>query len=118
MSAAFPRTALFIASGLLVWAADFLFIYVFAAVACARGFADATVADMGIVPFASTIATLGAAGATFAIVARCRREMRPAAADAANGGFIAGVAAVASLLALIAVVFTGLPALLLGSCGF
>lgn len=36
--------------GLLVWAAHFLFVYVFAALACARGFASASLFGFGIVP--------------------------------------------------------------------
>lgn len=114
----FPRTALFVTAGLLIWATDFLFIYVFAAIACARGHAGATVLGIGIIPLASTVATLAAAGACLGVVMAGRREARPAAAESANGGFIAGLAAIAAALALIAIVFTGLPALLLQTCGF
>jgi hypothetical protein len=113
----FPRTAFYAAGGLLIWAADFLFIYVFAAIACARGYADTTVLGIGIVPLAGAIATLLAAGASAAIFLAGRREARPAVADSANGGFLPGLAAIAALLALIGIVFTGLPALLLRTCG-
>ena|SRR5688572_13394850 len=118
MTGRFPRTALHTVAGLLIWAADFLFIYVFAAVACARGFDEMTLLGIGIVPLASIISTLIAAGASLAIVMAGRQETRPAAADSANGGFLAGLAAIAALIALIAIVFTGLPGLLLGTCGF
>ena len=114
----FPRTALYTTAGLLVWAADFLFIYAFAAIACARGFAGASVLGIGIVPLASIVATLAAAAVSIAILVAGKRELRPAAADAGNGGFLAGLAAIAALLALIAIVFTGLPGLLLRTCGF
>jgi hypothetical protein len=112
----FPRTALFIAAGLLVWAADFLFIYVFAAIACARGFADVTVLGIGIVPLASFSATALALAATGAVIVSGRR--RAATGDRSNGAFAGGLAAVAALLAVIAIVFTGLPGLLLRTCGF
>jgi hypothetical protein len=36
----FASTTFLITGGLLVWMADFVFVYVFVAVACARGFAD------------------------------------------------------------------------------
>jgi hypothetical protein len=114
----FPRVALYTFAGLLVWAADFLFVYVFAALACARGFADATVLGIGVVPFASASATIVAGAVSLAIIACGRREIRPAAVESANGGFLVGLAAIAALVALIAIVFTGLPGLLLGTCGF
>jgi hypothetical protein len=114
----FPRTALFIAAGLLIWAADFLFIYIFAAVACARGYADATVLGLGIVPLASGLATLIAGAASLAIITRGRGEIGPANEESANGGFLAGLAGIAALFALIAIIFTGVPGLLLRTCGF
>jgi hypothetical protein len=109
----FPRTAFYAAGGLLIWAADFLFIYAFAAVACARGYVDTTVLGVGIVPLASVVATVIAAVATAAIFLSGGREARPAQEDAANGGVLSGVAAIAALLALIAIAFTALPGLLL-----
>ena len=112
----FPRTALFTAAGLLIWAADFLFIYIFAAVACARGFADATVLGAGIVPLASFVATVFALVATGAIIAAGAR--RAGKTGSGNGAFLGSLAAIAALVALIAIVFTGLPGLMLRTCGF
>jgi hypothetical protein len=112
----FPRTALFTAAGLLIWAADFLFIYIFAALACARGFADVTVLGAGIVPLASFVATVFALGATGAIIAAGAR--RAEKTGSGSGAFLGALAAIAALVALIAIVFTGLPGLLLGTCGF
>jgi hypothetical protein len=109
----FPRTAFYAAGGLLIWAADFLFIYAFAAIACARGYEDTTVLGVGIVPLASVVATVIAAAASGAIFLSGRREARPAVADAANGGFLPGLAAIAALLALIAIAFIALPGVLL-----
>ena len=111
----FARTTFFITGGLLVWAADFLFIYVFAALACARGFVDVSVMGVGIVPFASAAATLVAASATAMLIAwavRGRRRAGEARVFVVRAAFGAGV------LALIAVLLTGLPGLLVtGTCG-
>lgn len=112
----FPRTALFTAAGLLIWAADFLFIYIFAAIACARGYADLTVFGAGIVPLASFVATVIALVATGLVIRAGAR--RAGAGGASSGAFLGGVAAIAALLALIAILFTGLPVLLLRTCGF
>ena len=111
----FPRTALFIAAGLLIWAADFLFIYICAAIACARGLADATVLGLGIVPLVSSGATAIALAATGIIIAKGARRSRTG--DPSNGAFAGSLAAIAALLALIAILFTGLPGLLLRTCG-
>jgi hypothetical protein len=119
LSRRFPRVALATFAGLLIWAADFLFIYVFAAVACARGYAGVTVLGIGIVPLASTVSTLIAAAASAAIVFAGRREARPVKNEnASDPNFLRGLAAIAALLALIAIVFTGLPGLMLRTCGF
>ena len=112
----FPRTALFTAAGLLIWAADFLFIYIFAAVACARGFADVTVLGAGIVPLASFVATVSALAMTGLIIAAGAR--RAGKAGSGNGAFLGALAAIAALVALIAIVFTGLPGLMLRTCVF
>lgn len=112
----FPRAALFAAAGLLIWAADFLFVYVFAAIACARGFDGVTVLGARVVPLASAAATLVALIATGLVIAAGAR--RAATGDPSNGAFLGAVAMATALLALIAIVFTGLPGLLLRSCGF
>ena len=112
----FPLTALFTAAGLLIWAADFLFIYIFAAIACARGYADLTVFGAGIVPLVSFVATVAALVATGLVIRAGAR--RAGTGGPSSGAFLGGVAAIAALLALIAILFTGLPVLLLRTCGF
>ncbi len=64
----FTRTAFVVWSGLLIWAADFLLVYVFAAVACARGFADVQVSGVGIVLFAQFVSFLAAALAALGMI--------------------------------------------------
>src|SRR3546814_15575902 len=44
-------------AGLLIWAAHFLLIYGFAALACARGFADVRLLGAGVVPLIVGAAT-------------------------------------------------------------
>jgi hypothetical protein len=96
MKARFTGTAFFVTGGLLVWAADFLFLYVFAALSCERGFAH----HFGSV---SITANLLAGGATIAIffAARPKRE------------FGARLASIIATLSLIAIVFLAIPGLLL-----
>lgn len=117
----FPRTTLTVTAGLLIWAADFLFIYVFAALACARGFAHTTLLGFAIVPLVSTIATAVAAAASIAlIVAGARRAVVARAAsveDTPASAFLGRLAMIVAMLALIAIALTGLPGLLVrGSC--
>ena len=112
----FPRTTLSVTAGLLIWAADFLFIYVFAALACARGFAHASVLGFGIVPFVSTVATAVAAVASVAVIVAGARRAAAATShapdDATASMFLGRLAMLVAMLALIAVALTGLPGLL------
>jgi hypothetical protein len=111
---AFVRTTSFVSAGLLIWAVDFLFIYVFAALACARGYADVTFLGVGIVPFTSTAATVIAAGATITVM-RAGASKSSDRAVPENGDtptFLARLALIVAMIALIAVAFTGLPGLL------
>lgn len=96
MQKSFARTALFACAGLLIWAADFLFVYVFTAIACERGFGQA-------VPWASTGAGVVAAAATTAVIFTGVRRKT----------FIGGLAASVAALALVAIAFIALPGLLL-----
>jgi hypothetical protein len=103
-----------ITGGLLAWAADFLFIYVFTAIACARGYAGYTVLGAGIVPLASAVSTLLALGATAWMVVVAQRWERTAGGDDV---FAARAAPIIAALAVIAIVQTALPGILvLGTC--
>ena len=107
MEPAFPRTALFVTGGLLIWAADFLFIYVFAALACARGYADTSVLGIGIVPLASAISSMIALAASGAVALAARRR-RPGG----DANFRGRLAFMVAVLGLIAVLVTGVPGVL------
>ncbi len=96
MRESFSRSAFFACAGLLIWAADFLFVYVFTALACERGFGHT-------VPWASAAAgVVSAAGAVAVILAGVR-----------GNTFIGRLAASVAALALVAIGFIALPGLLL-----
>lgn len=109
----FAPTAFFIWSGLLVWAADFLLVYVFAALACARGFAHLQIAGFSIVPFVTTLVSIVALLATAALMWPALRRARNGPSSDQHSQFILFLAIALSALALIAIVWTGLPPLLL-----
>jgi hypothetical protein len=110
----FTSTAMFIMGGLLVWIATFVFIYTFAAVACARGLARLTLAGVGIVPAVTTLASVVAA-LTTALLLRNAIVKRVPAADR-SASFIRFIALATCAIALVALVLIALPALLVGTC--
>ncbi|HET7203380.1 MAG TPA: hypothetical protein VFI92_08430 [Steroidobacteraceae bacterium] len=70
-----PATA-WIWVGLLVWAAYFLAVYVFAALACERGFADVRIAGVRVVPFAAACGLLVTLTITVAVAVVAHRHLR------------------------------------------
>jgi hypothetical protein len=114
MTDSFVRTALALTGALLAWAADFVFVYAFAAIACERGYAAKTVAGVGIVPLASLVATFAAAGVTIRLL---RAATRGHPANESLGVFASRTKVAVGALAMIAIVLTALPALLVrGVC--
>ncbi|HWK50400.1 MAG TPA: hypothetical protein VNR40_10965, partial [Steroidobacter sp.] len=77
----FTRTAFLILGGLLVWMADFVIVYVFAAVACARGFADVSWLGVPIVVSMTLLISLIAGAVTVLIARRGYRLQTEVAAD-------------------------------------
>ena len=104
----FTRTALRMSSGIIIWAAHFLAIYGFTALACARGFATARWMGIGAVPWMIGVATLIAAAALVALIA--------SAARAANSSFTEWMAAALGGLALIAVAWEAMAVLMVPAC--
>ncbi|MGH8078325.1 MAG: hypothetical protein ACREPE_13500 [Lysobacter sp.] len=98
-----------ISAGLLIWAADFLFIYVFVALACARGFDDAIVFGIGVVPLAVGVATAIASAVTSAVLISA---LRGAEHGPSTSRFLQRLALGLAVLALVAIAWNGLPALL------
>ena len=108
----FASTTLFIWSSLLIWMADFLFVYVFAALACARRFVHLELFGVGIVPFATTTSTVLAALATGSVVWIAAGRVRREEAADPNTQFIRSVALGAGALVLVALVWLALPPLI------
>ena len=106
----FPKAALFATGGFLVWAADFVALYVLATVACQHRYMEA------VLP-ASVIATAIAAVASVVLLAKARRAGSPAGPQEAAGVslFLARLAAIVAALAAIAIAILGIPALVVTS---
>ena len=110
----FAKTTLVITGGLLIWLTTFVCVYVFAALACARGFAHLQVAGVRIVPLVTVIATLLAAGATVSLLLVCPRYTRGGSNE--HAGFLRFVALASSAIALVGFVWLALPAVLVSTC--
>lgn len=115
MQRPFTSTTFLLAGGLLVWMADFGFVYVFAAVACARGFADATVFGLPLVPAVTTLASLSAGLLTAWLLRRGYRIHHETAIDE-HESFIGFVALATCAIALVALLMLILPPLLIQAC--
>ena len=100
---------------LLVWMADFVVVYVFAAVACARGFADASWFGVPIVTWVTLLASLAAGAATALVVRRGYLLQKDVATDEPSR-FIGFVALASGGIALIALMLLVLPVLAVSAC--
>lgn len=113
----FAPTALFVCGGLLIWAADFLFVYVAAAIVCSR-YAQLTLAGMPLVMVITLGSTVLACAATLALMWFAARRARGDGEAGASVRFIYFLASAIGALALVAIVFNALPGLLLATdCG-
>jgi hypothetical protein len=108
----FAATTLFIWSSLLIWIADFLFVYVLAALACARGFVHVELFGIGIVPLLTTSSTVLAGLATGGVMLVAAGRVRREEAADPNTQFIRSVTLGASALVLVALVWLALPPLI------
>jgi hypothetical protein len=99
---------------MLIWMADFLFVYVFAALACARRFADVEIFGLGIVPFTTIVATTMAGLATAVVIWSAARRLQQGSTDR-HSKFIFFVTAAAGGLGLIALLWVAIPALVLST---
>ncbi|HEX7113546.1 MAG TPA: hypothetical protein VF193_00290 [Steroidobacter sp.] len=111
----FTSTTLLMMGGLLIWGADFLIVYTFAAIACARQFADLELAGLGIVP-AFTVAVSAIACVASASIGRAALRRLRAGNPEQPRSFIDFLALAVSVLAIIAIVWNALPALLIEAC--
>ena len=112
----FTRTFLYMLGGLIVWAVRFLAVYIFTALACARGWAEAELAGIGLVPASIVLATLLGVGACLVLIVHARRRiaLRPEGDD--NARFVHAVAALVAGIAIVAMVWETVPAFLVTAC--
>jgi hypothetical protein len=112
---AFVATAVFITGALLAWLGAFVIVYVFAALACARNFAGATILNVPIVPAVTTLTCVLTATVTVILLRRGAAALRARAVDE-HERFIGFVAFATSGLALFALILLALPPLLINAC--
>src|SRR5690606_21419563 len=110
-----PPGAFAVPGGVVVWVAGFEVDSVFAALPCARGFADASLLGLPIVTAATLILTLIAGVITVWIGHRGYRWHSNAKLDE-HTRFIGFVTFAAGMLALVALVLLVMPALLTSAC--
>ena len=117
MNVAFAPRIFLITGGLLIWAASFLVNYVFAAVACARGFADVQWLGIGLLTLVLTSVNLIAIAGLALVAMRARRVGRASFAPgmATRDGAAASIACIVCLLGGIAIAWNALPPLLVGT---
>lgn len=111
----FTPTFMLLAGGLLVWIAAFTFLYVFAALACARGFADVRVAGLPLIPSVSVVTTVVAAAVNVQLARYGWRSHKQATLDE-HSRFIGFVTLATSAIGLVALVMLVLPPLLVQAC--
>jgi hypothetical protein len=111
----FTPIAIFICAGLLIWAGDFLIIYVVAAVACAKGYAETIIFGIPLVAFVGTAITIAAGGATWAVLQIAISRLRKYPEADASARFIYFLAGAVATLGLLAILFNALPAWLLAT---
>jgi hypothetical protein len=116
----FIRKSLFMIGGLLVWAAQFTIIYVFNALACARGFAGRQLLGIGVVPFVVGVASLIALAAALAVLLAALRVRGPAGAtrdERPVDDFLRYTTVAIAALSLVAIAWNAVPAFIVPPCG-
>jgi hypothetical protein len=111
----FLATTVLIVGALLAWMGAFTFVYVFAAVACAKQFADIQIAGMPIVPVVTTVTCVATAALTVVLLRKGITLLRSQAADE-HERFIGFVAFATSGLAIFALILLALPPLVMNAC--
>jgi hypothetical protein len=113
----FASATLRMFSGLLIWAAHFLVIYVFTALACARRFSEASWLGIGVVPWVIGAATLAAATTTLVVIWLAMRDARLSTSRNNMSSFVPWMTAALGGLALVAILWEALPVLVVPTCG-
>ena len=98
---------------LLLWAAHFVFLYVFVAIACIAGVAGSTVAG---VPVLTAVLLLESAAAIAAAAVMLVRSARLLRHQGSAAGLLEVARAGSALLAVFAIAWASLPVLFLRTC--
>ena len=109
----FLGETLFAVSGLLIWVAHFLVVYVLTAVICARALGEVAAVGPALVPPAIAAATVVAVGAIVALVVFARLRTRAASPVQR---FLGWLTMASGGIGLIAVLWEALPAAILPPC--
>jgi hypothetical protein len=107
----FTRVFLSIFAGPIVWAAHFLAIYVFVALACARHFGNLQFLGIGIVPWTVGILTV----ASLAVLAAALWKL-PSGSISHDARFVRWLALATGALSALAIVWEAFPAYVLPAC--
>ncbi|HLF97078.1 MAG TPA: hypothetical protein VI457_08040 [Methylococcaceae bacterium] len=99
-----------------IWAADFLAIYIFTALACARRFDASTWLGIGVVPWVIGLATLIALTFTLTLTLRSLRGARRHQADD-TALFVHRLSAAIGGLCSLAILWNAWPVLFVPICG-
>ncbi len=113
----FTCASLRILSGALIWALHFAVIYSFTALACARGFWEASWLGVGVVGWAIGMATFVAVLAVSAIGVQALRSARSRGAQENAMAFVHWMTMGIAWLSLVAIVWEAVPVLLVPACG-
>ena len=111
----FAPTTFLITGGLLLWTAVFAFLYIFAAVACARRFAHVDIVGLPLIPTVSVAVCALGSTVNLYLVRRGWRDYRRTALDE-HSRFLGFVTLATSALGLVALLMLALPPLLIEAC--
>lgn len=106
-------------SGLLIWAAHFMFVYSANAVACERGLQDFQVLGIGLIPLTvmvATLAALAAVGYVLLIAIGWLGPLHGEAHDDPSSAFVRQITIVLSLISIVAITLSALPSLVVSPC--
>jgi hypothetical protein len=104
--------------GMIAWAVQFTVAYGATSTLCGRGWADATLLGIGVVPFAilsTTLVALAAAAILLIVSLREERRWRDQPVSATDS-FLSQASVLINGLSLIAILWNGVPAFILPAC--
>jgi hypothetical protein len=104
--------------GMIAWAVQFTVIYGATSTLCGRGWADAKLFGIGLVPFTiltATLATMVTASILLVVSLREDQQLRDSPTPATHS-FLSRVGVMINGLSLVAILWNGVPAFILPAC--